>query len=67
MRGRISLARTRITRLTALAGGALLAGAGIGFVARDLLGLGQPVVAFAWLAGVAVVLWPQLGGRRLRE
>jgi hypothetical protein len=67
MRGPISFARTRVTRLTALTGGALLAGAGLGFVARDVLGLGQPEVAFAWLAGVAVVLWPQLGGRRLRE
>jgi hypothetical protein len=67
MRGRISLVRTRITRWAALAGGALLAGAGLGFVARDLLGLGQPAVAFAWLAGVAVVLWPELGRRRLHE
>jgi hypothetical protein len=67
MRGRISLTRNRITRWAALAGGALLAGSGLGFVARDLLGLGQPAVAFAWLAGVVVVLWPELAGQRLRD
>jgi hypothetical protein len=67
MRGRISLTRTRITRWAAVAVGALLAGSGLGFVARDLLGFGQPAVAFAWLAGVALVVWPELGGRRLRE
>jgi hypothetical protein len=67
MRGRISLARTRLKRWAALAGGALLAGSGLGFVARDLLGLEQPAVAFAWLAGVVVVLWPELAGRRLRD
>jgi hypothetical protein len=67
MRGRISLTRTRITRWPAVAVGALLAGSGLGFVARDLLGFGQPAVAFAWLAGVALVVWPELGGRRLRE
>jgi hypothetical protein len=67
MRGRISLTRTRITRWVAVAFGALLAGSGLGFVARDLLGLGQPAVAFAWLAGMVVVVWPELGGRRLRQ
>jgi hypothetical protein len=67
MGGRISLTRTRITRWAAVVVGALLAGSGLGFVARDLLGFGQPAVAFAWLAGVALVVWPELGGRRLRE
>jgi hypothetical protein len=66
MPGRISLTRTRIRRWAAVAGGALLAAAGLGFIARDLLGLAQPAVAFAWLAGVALVLWPELG-RRMRE
>jgi hypothetical protein len=44
----------RVGRWIALASGALLAGAGLGFVARDLLGLGQPAVALAWLAGFAL-------------
>jgi hypothetical protein len=44
----------RAGRWIALASGALLAGAGLGFVARDLLGLGQPAVALAWLAGFAL-------------
>jgi hypothetical protein len=33
--------------------GALAGGAGAGFLARDVLGLGQPVVALAWLLGAA--------------
>jgi hypothetical protein len=44
----------RVGRWIALASGALLAGAGFGFVARDLLSLGQPAVALAWLAGFAL-------------
>ena len=37
--------------------GSLLAGAGLGFVARDLLDLGQPAVAIAWLLGVGASLY----------
>jgi hypothetical protein len=44
----------RVGRWIAVASGALLAGAGLGFVARDLLDLGQPAVALAWLAGFAL-------------
>lgn len=44
----------RVGRWIALASGALLAGAGLGFVARDLIGLGQPAVALAWLVGFAL-------------
>jgi hypothetical protein len=44
--------------------GALLGGAGLGFLARDLLGLEQPVVAIAWLVGVAAGLAAQLGRER---
>jgi len=36
----------------------LATGAGLGFVARDLLGLRQPLVALAWLAGAYVALAP---------
>jgi hypothetical protein len=57
----------RIARWIVVAGGALLAGGGLGFVARDLLGLGQPAVALAWLAGVAAALGAELGPGRLRE
>jgi hypothetical protein len=53
----------RVGRWIALASGALLAGAGLGFVARDLLGLGQPAVALAWLAGFAL----GIGTLRRRE
>jgi hypothetical protein len=44
----------RFARWTALACRALLCGAGLGFLARDLLELGQPAVALAWLAGIAL-------------
>ena len=67
MRGRISLTRTRVTRWAAVAGGAVLAGAGLGFVARDLLGFGQPVVALVWLAGAAAALGAELGRSDRRE
>ena len=55
----------RLAWLAALACGALIAGAGLGFVARDLLGLGQPAVALGWLAGVGVTVVVELrrGGR----
>jgi hypothetical protein len=46
---------------------ALLAGAGLGFVARDLLGLDQPAVAVAWLLGVALSLTPDLRRRGRRR
>jgi hypothetical protein len=36
--------------------GVLFAGAGLGFVARDLLGLEQSAVAIAWVASVAAEL-----------
>jgi hypothetical protein len=42
-----------IVQWGAVAGGALVAGAGLGFLARDILDLGQPTVAVAWLVGVA--------------
>lgn len=47
----------------------LAGGAGLGFVARDVLELGQPEVAFAWFAGAGVGLaWAARGLReRLRE
>jgi hypothetical protein len=53
----------RIAGLAAAAGGALAGGAGLGFVARDLLGLGQPAVALAWLAGALVVAAGEIGPR----
>jgi hypothetical protein len=57
----------RIGDWTALVGASLLAGAGLGFLARDVLGLGQPAVALAWLAGVAVALGAELERRRRLE
>ena len=57
----------RAARWSLAAGGALLAGAGFGFLARDLLGLAQPGVALAWLAGVAVALGAELGRGRRRD
>jgi hypothetical protein len=57
----LSLMRGRLAWLAAVAFGALIAGAGLGFVARDLLGLGRPAVALAWLAGVAAAVAAELG------
>jgi hypothetical protein len=44
--------------------GVLLAGAGLGFVARELLGLERPAVAIAWVVGVAAGLADELGRDR---
>jgi hypothetical protein len=52
--GRATPGPRRLARWITLGCGALLAGAGPGLIARDLLGLGQPAVAFAWLAGCAL-------------
>ncbi|MEA2332304.1 MAG: hypothetical protein QOH58_2442 [Thermoleophilaceae bacterium] len=41
----------RIHRVAALAWSAIAAGAGLGFVARDLLALPPALVAVAWTAG----------------
>jgi hypothetical protein len=51
----------RLAAWSAFAGGALLAGAGLGFLARDLLGLGQPAVALVWLAGFALGVRSAIG------
>lgn len=51
-----SLIWRRIAAWAAIACGALLGGAGLGFLARDLLGLGQPAVTLAWIAGFALAL-----------
>jgi drug/metabolite transporter (DMT)-like permease len=48
--------RERIARWTAVGFGALVAGAGLGFLARDILGLSQPIVAVAWLVGAAAAV-----------
>jgi hypothetical protein len=50
----------RIARWTAVACGALVAAAGLGFVARDILDLGQPAVAVAWLLGAAATVGAEL-------
>jgi hypothetical protein len=36
----------------------LAGGASAGFLARDALGLGQPLVALAWIAGAGLALLP---------
>ena len=56
----------RTVRWLIVACAALVAGAGLGFIARDLLALGQPAVAIAWLLGVAASLAADLrsDGRR---
>jgi hypothetical protein len=46
----------RIARWAAVACGALVAGAGLGFVARDILELSQPIVALSWLLGAAAAV-----------
>jgi hypothetical protein len=61
--------RERIARWPAVGCGALVAGAGLGFLARDILGLSQPVVAVAWLLGAAAAVGAGLRawGRTSRE
>jgi hypothetical protein len=54
--------RERIARWAAVACGTLVAGAGLGFLARDILGLGQPIVAVAWLLGAAAAVGAGLRG-----
>jgi hypothetical protein len=44
----------RIHTLALALWGAIAGGAGAGFLARDVLGLGQPLVALAWLLGAAI-------------
>ena len=55
---------SRIVRYVPAVGAALVGGAGLGFVARDLLNLGQPEVALAWLAGAAGLGVAEVGRRR---
>jgi hypothetical protein len=54
-------------RWLVVACGALLAGAGLGFIARDMLGLDQPAVAIAWIVGVAASLAADLRPRGRRK
>ena len=56
----------RTARVIALAAAVLAGGAGLGFVARDLLGFGQPAVALAWLAGALFVAAGAVGPRAQR-
>ncbi len=55
----------RINAVALAAWSAIAGGAAAGFVARDVLALGQPLVAFAWLLGAAIPLAAL--GRRRRE
>jgi hypothetical protein len=51
----------RVHALATAAWGVIAAGACLGFVARDLLGLPRPAIAVAWLAGalLGLVLRPR--------
>lgn len=52
----------RLHRIAAIAWGVIAAGAGLGFVARDLLGLPATLVALAWTAGaLAAAVWAAAG------
>ena len=53
----------RIHRIAGAAWCALAAGASLGFLVRDLLGLPQPWVALGWSAGAALGLWLVRRGR----
>jgi hypothetical protein len=53
-----------MVRWAGAAGGALIGGAGLGFIARDVFGIGQPGVALAWLAGAVVLVAAGFGRRR---
>jgi hypothetical protein len=52
--------RERIARWAAVACGALIAGAGLGFLVRDILELSQPIVAFSWLLGAVAAVGAEL-------
>jgi hypothetical protein len=54
----------RINTVALAVWSALAGGAGAGFLARDVLGLTQPLIALAWLAGAAIPV-AALGRRRL--
>jgi hypothetical protein len=47
----------RVHRLATTVWCVAAGGAGLGFVARDLLGLPRPLVAAAWLGGALAVGW----------
>jgi hypothetical protein len=47
-----------VKRVAARVAGALLAGAGCGFIARDVVGLGGLSVAVAWGVGVLIAVLP---------
>jgi hypothetical protein len=46
----------RVHRLATVVWGVVAAGAGLGFVARDLLGLPPALVGLAWTSGALIVL-----------
>jgi hypothetical protein len=54
----------RAHRFATVAWSVLAAGAGLGFVARDLLGLPSWLVALAWTAGALAGLAVARGARR---
>ena len=54
----------RIHHRAGLVWAALAGGAGLGFIARDLVALPQPLVAFAWIAGAVLASAPLLGSNR---
>jgi len=54
----------RVHRRAALVWAALAGGAGLGFIARDLAALPQPLVALAWIAGALAGPAPLLSGKR---
>jgi hypothetical protein len=58
--------RARVVRAVTAVAWVLAGGAGLGFVARDVLGLGQPAVALAWLTGALLVAAAGLAPRLRR-
>jgi hypothetical protein len=57
----------RLHRWATLVWLALACGAGVGFLARDLLVLPQPLVAFAWLAGALLGILPAAAAAAWRD
>jgi hypothetical protein len=51
-----------LRRLVSLTAGAVLGGAGFGFVARDVFAAEGSVVALAWIVGALLGLLPSLVG-----
>jgi hypothetical protein len=57
----------RVHRLATVVWAGIATGAGLGFLARDLLDLSQPLVALAWTVGALLAVAPVAGSLARRD